>query len=118
MDMIRFGSPIGDIKYMKKHYIITSVIFIVVVGLALASNFIHWDETPLEQTLFAYPLAFGMLLQAPSLPLGLIWMLMPGDYENFIFPLVINPLISGVFYVWAYLVIYKLSHKNQSTFTV
>lgn len=53
--------------YMQKVRIITLVIFIAVFVLVLATNLIHWDETPLEQSIAALPLGLGLLLELPFL---------------------------------------------------
>ena len=56
--------------YMKKVRIITLAIFVVVFALVLATNLIHWDETPLEQSIAALPLGLGFLLELPFMLLA------------------------------------------------
>lgn len=99
---------------MKKHYIIASIVFVVFVGLALASNFIHWDETPLEQTIWALPLAFGLLIQMPVLPFVAALF---GKNEFMGNDLIweVSPIVAGLLYSGLYLLICKQFFKTKQS---
>jgi len=87
---------------MKKHLIVAAVLFGAVTALALASNFIRWDETPLEQTIYALPLAIGLLLQMPFLSIMGLWIGNTTNYVNYELLWSIIPFITGAFYASLY----------------
>ncbi len=88
---------------MKKFRIITLVIFAAIFALVLATNLIHWDETPLEQSIVALPLGLGLLLELPFLLIGA--MLTGNGSDNGLIsydwhPTIIQvtPFLAGAFY--------------------
>jgi len=98
---------------MKKHLIIAIIIFIVIVILSLASNFIPWDETLLEQTIFALPLGVGLFFQIPFL---MIMGLLIGNttaYVNYQLLWTIIPFIAGIFYAGLYYVVVLAVKRHQ-----
>lgn len=96
---------------MKKHIIISIAIFSVVTALSLASNFIRWDETPLEQTIYALPLGIGLLLEMPFLRIMGLWIGETTGYVNYELLWSIIPFITGSFYATLYYFIVFLSKK-------
>lgn len=87
--------------YMKKHLVIGFVIFFFVVALSLASNFIPWDETPLEQTALALPLGAGLLLQLPFFTL--LGALNPNFHlAGYNTSWIVIPFIAGMLYAALY----------------
>jgi len=87
---------------MKKHLIIAAVIFSMVTALSLASNFIRWDETPLEQTIYALPLGIGLLLQIPLFSIMGMWIGDTTDYVNYELLWSVIPFITGALYATIY----------------
>ena len=87
---------------MKKHLVIASVLFILVTALSLATNFIPWDETPLEQSIFSLPLAIGLLLEMPFLKIMGLWIGDTTGYVNYELFWSIIPFITGAFYATLY----------------
>ncbi|MFH1253178.1 MAG: hypothetical protein V1664_02495 [Candidatus Uhrbacteria bacterium] len=96
---------------MKKHLIIALIIFLVVVVLSLASNFIHWDETPLEQTIFALPLGIGLLLELPFLTIISPLAQTDATFIYFKQLAAFIPFIAGLFYAGLYYLIIFVSKK-------
>ncbi len=96
---------------MKKHLIIAVVLFGVITALALASNFIRWDETALEQTIYALPLGIGLLLQMPFMSLMGLWIGNTTNYANYGLLWSIIPFITGAFYATLYFFIVFLVKK-------
>ena len=106
---------------MKKIRIITLVIFIAVFALVLATNMIHWDETPLEQSIAALPLGLGFLLELPFLILGAVLTgngsgdgLFSYDWQPVTIqamPLVAGAFYSGLFYLVATRIVKRTSQK-------
>ena len=83
---------------MKKHLVIAAVLFGIVTALSLASNFIRWDETPLEQTIYALPLAIGLLLEMPFLWVMGLWIGDTTGNVNYELLWSIIPFITGATY--------------------
>ena len=83
---------------MKKHLITAAVIFVVVVALGLATNFIRWDETPLEQTIWALPLGVGLVLELPFLMIMGMFVRDTTSFINYPFWWTIIPFIAGACY--------------------
>lgn len=82
---------------MKKHLLIALVIFVAVTSMALASNFIPWDETPLEQTIFALPLGIGLFLEVPFL--AILGSVDPdANYVSYQLSWIVIPFVAGLFY--------------------
>ncbi len=88
---------------MKKVKIITLVIFVAIFALVLATNLIHWDETPLEQSIAALPLGLGLLLELPFLLIGA--MLTENgsgngliSYDWYTTMMQVMPFLAGAFY--------------------
>jgi len=87
-----------------KHLIIAAIIFIVTVILSMATNFISWDETRLEQTVWGLLLAIGIFLELPFLFVA-SW-LIPNNLANFakyhLFLDILTPFVAGIFYAGLY----------------
>ena len=83
---------------MKKHLTTAVVIFVVVAALGIASNFIRWDETPLEQSIFALPLGIGFGLELPFLMMMGMFVRDTTSYINYPFLWTIIPFIAGACY--------------------
>lgn len=104
---------------MKKHLTVAIIIFVLVASLSLASNFIRWDETPLEQTVFALPLGVGLLLEIPFLALmGLIKNGMHGQFISdrtlwILIPFIAGFCYSGLYYLIVYGVRKLLNAHSQ-----
>jgi hypothetical protein len=96
---------------MKRITVITFAIFVTVVILVFATNFIHWDETPLEQSIAALPLGLGLLLELPFLLLGAMLtgngsdngLISYGWYSTMmqVMPFLAGAFYSGLFYIIA-----------------
>lgn len=67
------------------------IVTIISLALMLLTNFVRWDETPLEQSLFALPLGIGLVLEIPFL-YAAIYLGIFEKIKNFL------PLIAGIFY--------------------
>jgi hypothetical protein len=79
----------------------------VSLALILLTNFVSWDETPLEQSLWALPLGIGLILEMPFLYaasfLGVF-----DKVKNFL------PLIASIFYgVVIYLIAWLWQNKKR-----
>ncbi len=83
---------------MKKTTIITLAIFVVVTILGLATNFIHWDETPLEQSIAALPLGIGLMLEVPFFTLMGMWIDNTTGYVPYQTFWTVIPFVAGAFY--------------------
>lgn len=83
---------------MKKHLITAAVILVVVAALGLASNFIRWDETPLEQIIWALPLGIGLVLELPFLMVMGMFVRDTTSYINYPLLWTIIPFIAGACY--------------------
>jgi hypothetical protein len=103
---------------MKKHLIIAAIIFIVTVILSLATNFISWDETRLEQTVWGLLSAIGIFLELPFLFIA-SW-LIPNNLANFakyhLFLDLLTPFIAGFFYAGLYYFIVAIIKKLRRRF--
>lgn len=100
---------------MKKHILISILISIIIIGLGLATNFIKWDETPLEFGIWAIPLGIGLLFEMPFL---MIMGLLIGDATesvNYELWWSVIPLVSGIFYAMLYYFIVKYFKEIIST---
>ena len=98
---------------MKKHLIVAFILFVIIAAFGLATNFIRWDETPLEQTIYAFPLGIGLMLEVPFFAImGAII----GDrttYVNYSLFWTIIPFIAGLFYAGIYYGIVRLVYRLQ-----
>lgn len=56
---------LNNFYYMKRKYAVPLALLLVFTGLAFASNFIQWDETSLEHSLWGFFLGLGFALQLP-----------------------------------------------------
>lgn len=100
------------INVRMRKIIISTVIFVVVTSLVLATNGIPWDETPLEQSILALPLGLGFLLELPFLVAMAILTgngsgtgLLSYDLHPVmtrVIPFVVGASYSGLFYLIAY----------------
>lgn len=90
---------------MKKHIIIAKIIFCLITALSLASNFIPWDETPLEQTIYALPLGIGFLIQLPFFSIIATWFGGSTASANYELLWTIIPFIAGILYASIYFLI-------------
>lgn len=104
---------------MKKVRIITLVIFVTVFVLVLATNLIHWDETPLEQSIVALPFGLGLLLELPFLLIGAILTgngsdngLISYDWRPTIMRVI--PFLAGAFYSGLFYLIATRVRKQKS----
>jgi hypothetical protein len=88
---------------MKKYFTGILIVFGVVTVLALLSNLIRWDETPLEHTIFVFPLVIGSVLQIPLL--AVLRKIVGGNHSSFIFlsywliPCITGLCYSGLYYI-------------------
>ena len=99
---------------MKKQAIISFGFFVFISGLCLLSNFIQWDETALEQTIYVLPLAGGMLLQVPFLSLlGLFANALKLDM-NYELIWIITPLVAGAFYTALFYSVQSFCYRSKS----
>ena len=101
---------------MKKDFKIASILFIGITLLCLASTFIRWDETPLEQSLIALPVVIGTLLQLPFMGtwIGDIANLIDAEWVQTLFYQItwfILPFFVGAFYAALYYFIMKGTRK-------
>lgn len=87
---------------MKKSFLTTTGIFLFITLLCLASNFIRWDETPLEQTMFALPLALGLFIQMPILAALGLFFRMSGESMNYELIWTLSPFFTSTFYIVVY----------------
>lgn len=100
---------------MKKHLITAAVIFVVVAALGLASNFIRWDETHLEQTIWALPLGIGLILELPFLAIIGMFVRDTTSYVNYPLLWTITPFIAGACYGSLYYgVVYAVKNLKKS----
>lgn len=99
---------------MKKHLIISLVLFAVITSLSLIANFIRWDETPLRQTVYAFPLlVIVALFQIPFYWFISFWI---GGASSINYELLsrIMPFGTGFFYAASYYFIVFLSKKQKN----
>lgn len=94
---------------MKKNSKIILAIFLFVSVLSLAANFIRWDETPLEQSIFALPLGLGLLLEMPFLTI--MGFFVKDGNINYQLLWIIIPFVTGAFYSGIYYLVMKLNKK-------
>jgi hypothetical protein len=104
---------------MKKVRIISLVMFIIIFGLVLATNLIHWDETPLEQSIAALALGLGLVLELPFLLIGAFLTgngsdngLISYDWHSTI--LQVMPFLAGAFYSGLFYLIATRMKKLES----
>lgn len=102
---------------MKKIHIILLATFIIVTALGLASNFIPWDETPLEQSIFALPLGIGIALEIPFLLI--MGMFIRDTTQPIPYTLLwtVIPIITGAFYTGIVYGIYRLAERFEPRIT-
>lgn len=97
---------------MKKHLNISIIVFILISALGLAANFIRWDETPLEQSIYAIPLFIGFMLEMPFLRImGLLISDTQTEPINYTLIWSIIPFVTGMFYAAFYYLIVWQSKK-------
>lgn len=100
----------------KTIFLLSICCFCLIAALCYAANFIPWDETPLEQSLWALPLGIGLLLELPWL---FIISLLHADqsWTDYQWRMAILPLVTATTYS---LIIYcslraLLNKKNHLT---
>lgn len=101
---VSYYTPQNQKSMNKKISIIATA---VSLALILLTNFVSWDETPLEQSLWALPLGIGLILEMPFLYaasfLGVF-----DKVKNFL------PLIASIFYgVVIYLIAWLWQNKKR-----
>lgn len=96
---------------MKKNLITTLGCFYIVTTLCFFSNFIRWDETPLEQSLWVLPLGIGLLLQIPLF--SATFFLLPADHTvRYSTIWTIIPLLTGSLYSLLLYAILQIRRKT------
>lgn len=107
---------------IKKHCVISALIFLTISGVCLMSNFISWDETELEKSLISLPLGIGFILQLPFFKLLSPWPKNLSYFSEIKSFLIVLPLITGFFYAMTYHALtfsyFKITSLIQSKKTV
>lgn len=96
----------------QKNILFAIFVGVIVTGMGFAGNFIRWDETPLEQSIWAIPLFTGLLLQIPFLFIVSLFTPEPTYFYPMLW--VITPPIAGFVYgSVTYLLLRKHTQKTQ-----
>ena len=98
---------------MKNHLHITITLFILVTALALAANFIPWDETPLEHSLFGLFFGLGAYFQSPFFRIVGWWVGDRIDWFNYELAWKVIPFLAGLFWSAVYYGLTRIISKRD-----